>query len=92
LRTLELYIKAYLSEPLSYPGTPMKIHCRIDEMNFLDNAIGHKILGPICAIGYYAQRDSIGAFQLWEPERYRGPIVPNAQFGVSRFYPHLERD
>ena len=73
LRTLELYVRATEMERIRNSDTPISLEVKFDETEIIREAAKHKLLGAICALGYFLSRDSIGAFQTWGAEEYTGP-------------------
>jgi|ERR1700722_11617545 len=76
IRTIELYIKSFSLEPVKMEGTPVELHFKIDHNKFYRNVVKRGLLGPMCAIGYYANREKIGAFQTWSADEYRKKPKP----------------
>lgn len=65
LHGIELYAQtaAITFNKKTKTGTPLRIRCKIDEPAFLWDATQKGLLGAMCAIAYYRQRQFIGAFQ-----------------------------
>jgi hypothetical protein len=79
IRSIELYLRTQALEIPESPGTPIKPRIKIDADAFYNAALEHKILGPMFAVGYYMNRQQIGAFQTWDIERYRQPFRPKTE-------------
>jgi hypothetical protein len=82
LRTIEHYTASY-AKTLEHPGTPIKIRHRVDEQSFLHDVRENHLFGVTCAIGYYANRDLIGAFRLGKSE----PCEPTAPIRRAKMSP-----